>query len=71
MPIPAAYQNSVEWLMSQVRVTSTHTDYLRTGHCAAACTFSGEPHLVRELMDRFAELSEAGQSQRAHAKEEV
>lgn len=54
-----SFANSVEWLMAQVRLTSTHVDYLKSGHCAAAVQFNGEPHLVRELLDRFCELSES------------
>ena len=65
------FTNTVEWLISQIRVSSTHVDYLKTGHAAAGVTFSGEPALVRELMDRFAELSENGQIERAHKPQTV
>jgi hypothetical protein len=60
------FENDVAWLMRQMRVTSGHVDYLRDGQTAAASvTFSGEPALVRELLTRFAEASEAGQLERA------
>lgn len=58
------FENSVEWLMSQVRVSALHGDFLRDGKVAASVTFSGDSALVRDLLNRFAELSEGGQAKR-------
>lgn len=55
-----SFENSIEFLMSNVRIASANADWLRDGRVAAAVTFNGESALVRELLNRFAELSEAG-----------
>ena len=57
------FTNSIEWLIQQVRVSGVHYDYLKDGRICASVTFSGESALVRQLLDRMAELSESGRPQ--------
>lgn len=58
------YANSTEFLMRESKVLSQHVDYARNGEGVATLVFRGQPDLVRELIDRFAELSEDGQRER-------
>ena len=58
------FENPIEYLISQVKVMSQHVDYAPSGRGVASLQFNGEPALVRQLLDRIAELSENGQLQR-------
>jgi len=52
------FENDLAWLVQQMRVSSFHAEYQPSGRLIASLTFSGEAPLVRQLLDRLAELSE-------------
>ena len=54
------FENPLEWLAQQVRICAYHCEYQRDGRLIASVTLNGEAALVRQLLDRLAELSESG-----------
>ena len=58
-----AFENPLEWLVQQMQVSSVHYEYHRSGRLIVSITFSGEAPLVRQLLDRMAELSEGNRPQ--------
>lgn len=58
------FENPTDWLLRQMDTASAHYEYQRDGRLVASVTFRGDAPLVRQLLARISEESEAGMAER-------